>query len=374
MTTASRFEGFGHGRNRRRRDGGRAPAARRRARLLAAAFTFSALSATAQSPTPPLRDVFRRVRPAVVVIATRQKELAPEGHRGFVDLQGLGSGVVISEGGHVLTAAHVVQTAEEIVVSFSEGVVVRARVVGSSLATDVALLQLEEVPPGLVAARLGDSNRIEIGDPVFVVGHPFGLDYTLTTGVLSARRRPKKMAGTMALREVFQTDAAVNQGNSGGPMFNMQGEVVGIVSALVSKSGGFEGLGFATPSNVARLLLLDQTSVWTGVDGYLVDGEMAGVLNLPQPAGFLVERVAGGSPGSQLGLHPGSFRVIVEGEAVLLGGDVVLEALGIPLVDESALEKASAALSRLAAGDRITVKVLRGGKVMELSTRIPDTR
>jgi len=344
--------------------------ARTRARLLAAVFSLSAVSAAAQSPTPPLRDVFRRVRPAVVVIATRQKELAPEGRRGFVDLQGLGSGVVISEGGHVLTAAHVVQTAEEIVVSF-ESAVVPARVVASSLLSDVALLQLEKVPPGLVVARLGDSNRVEIGDPVFVVGHPFGLDYTLTTGVLSARRRPKKTAGSMTLREVFQTDAAVNQGNSGGPMFNMQGEVVGIVSALVSKSGGFEGLGFATPSNVARRLLLDQKGFWTGVDGYLVDGEMAGVLNLPQPAGFLVERVAGSSPGSRLGLHPGSFRVTIEGEGVLLGGDVVLEVLGIPIVDEAALEKVPAALARLSAGDLLTVKVLREGKVMELSSRIP---
>ena len=342
-----------------------------RARLVATVLAFSAISAAAQSPTPPLRDVFRRVRPTVVVIATRQKELAPEGRQGFVDLQGLGSGVVISEAGQVLTAAHVVQTAEQIVVSLSESVVVPARVIASSLLSDVALLQLEQVPHGIVAARLGDSNRIEIGDPVFVVGHPFGLDYTLTTGVLSARRRPKKTAGTMTLREVFQTDAAVNQGNSGGPMFNMQGEVIGIVSALVSKSGGFEGLGFATPSNVARQVLLDQKGFWSGVDGYLVDGDMAGVLNLPQPAGFLVERVAGGSPGAQLGLHAGSFRVTIEGESVLLGGDVVLEVLGMPIVDEAALEKVPAALGRLAVGDQMTVKVLRGGKVIELSSRVP---
>lgn len=353
------------------REMGEARGARVRARLLAVVFTFSALPVAAQSPAPPLREIFRRVRPAVVVIATRQKELAPDGRRGFVDMQGLGSGVVISEAGQVLTAAHVVQTAEQIVVSFSESVVVPARVVSSSIASDVALLQLEKVPPGLVAARLGDSNRVEIGDPVFVVGHPFGLDYTLTTGVLSARRRPKKTAGTMTLREVFQTDAAVNQGNSGGPMFNMQGEVIGIVSALVSKSGGFEGLGFATPSNVARQLLLDQKAAWTGVDGYFVDGEMAGVLNLPQAAGFLVERVAGSSPGSRLGLRPGSFRVTIEGETVVLGGDVVLEVLGIPLVDEAALEKVPAAIARLSAGDPLTVKVLREGKVIELSSRVP---
>jgi S1-C subfamily serine protease len=120
--------------------------------------------------------------------------------------------------------------------------------------------------------------------------------------------------------------------------------------------------------------LLDQKGFWTGVDGYFVDGEMAGVLNLPQPAGFLVERVAGGSPGSQLGLHPGTFRVTIEGETVLLGGDIVLEVLGIPIVDEAAREKVPVALGRLSAGDLLTVKVLRAGKVIELSSRIPPDR
>ncbi|HSS43735.1 MAG TPA: trypsin-like peptidase domain-containing protein, partial [Thermoanaerobaculia bacterium] len=319
----------------------------------------------------PLREVFRRVRPAVVVIATRQKELAPDRRAGFVSMQGLGSGVVISEAGLVLTAAHVVQTADQIVVGVSESVTVPAYVVASSLAADVALLQLEKVPDGLVVARLGDSDRLQVGDPVFVVGHPFGLDHTLTTGVLSARRRPKQMTDTLMLREIFQTDAAVNQGNSGGPMFNAQGEVVGIVSSILSHSGGFEGLGFATPSNVARQLLLDQKAVWTGVDGYLVDGDIARALNVPQPAGFLVERVAAGSPAARLGLLPGSLRVTIEGETVLLGGDVVLEVAGIAITDEAALEKARIALGRLAPGDLLAVKVLRGGKVVELSTRVP---
>lgn len=347
-----------------------------RSPLVAAALLLASATSPAAGQTPPLREVFRRVRPAVVVIATHQKEVAPEGRRGLVDLRGLGSGVVISETGQVLTAAHVVQTAEQIVVSFSESVVVPARVVSSSPLSDVALLQLEKVPPGLVAARLGDSNRVEVGDPVFVVGHPFGLDYTLTTGVLSARRKPRKTSGTMTLSEIFQTDASVNEGNSGGPMFNVQGEVVGIVSALVSRSGGFVGLGFATPSNVARQLLLDQKEFWTGVDGYFVDGEMAGVLNLPQPAGFLVERVAGGSAAAQLGLRPGSFRVTVEGETVLLGGDIVLEVLGVPILDEAALERIPPALTRLTPGELIAVKVLRGGNVVELSTRVqpPERR
>jgi len=342
---------------------------KRAAVLLLAAL--AARSAAGQSFSPPLRDVFRRVRPTVVVIATRQKELAPDGRRGFVDLQGLGTGVVISETGQILTAAHVVQTAEEILVSFSESVIIPARVVGSVLSADVALLQLQKVPDGLSVARLGDSNRIEVGDPVFVVGHPFGLDYTLTTGVLSARRKPKKATGSMVLREVFQTDAAVNQGNSGGPMFNAQGEVVGIVSALVSKSGGFEGLGFATPSNVAKSLLLEGKAVWTGVDGYFVDGEMAKVLNMPQPAGFLVERIASGSPAARLGLRPGTFRVTIDGEAVLLGGDIVLEVAGIAIADESSLEKIVPVLARLATGDVLRVKVLREGKVVELTDRLP---
>jgi serine protease Do len=338
------------------------------------AFLLAALTLPTQAQsgaTAPLREVFRRVRPAVIVIATRQKELAPDRRDGFVSLQGLGSGVVISEAGLVLTAAHVVQTADQIVVSVSESVNVPARVVSSSLAADVALLQLEKVPDGLAVARLGDSDRLQVGDPVFVVGHPFGLDHTLTTGVLSARRRPKQMADTMTLREIFQTDASVNQGNSGGPMFNMQGEVVGIVSSILSHAGGSEGLGFATPSNVARQLLLDQKSMWTGVDGYLLDGDIARALNVPQPTGFLVERVAAGSPAARLGLLPGSMRVTIEGETFLLGGDIVLEVAGIRTADESALEKIRSALSRLGPGDLLAVKVLRGGKVVDLATRVP---
>ena len=341
---------------------------RSRSRLATLLLFLVPLGSDCQSATPPLRDVFRRVRPAVVVIATRQRELAPEG-LGYLSMRGLGSGVVISQKGDVLTAAHVVQSAEEIVVSFSDSVLVPAHVVASSLGSDVALLKLERVPSGIVAAKLGDSNRAEIGGAIFVVGHPFGLDYTLTTGVLSARRQGKKILGRMNQGEVLQTDAAVNQGNSGGPMFSMQGEVIGIVSALLTSTGGFEGMGFATPSNVARQLLLDQRVFWTGVDGYFVDREVAGALNLPQPAGFLVERVAGGSPGAGLGLRTGSIRVTIGGEPVILGGDVILEVQGIAIA-EGSLDRIVTALARLSEGDLLRIKVLRDGRVLELSSRV----
>jgi S1-C subfamily serine protease len=324
----------------------------------------------AQRPGPALRDVFREVRPSVVVVATKQKDAVEGSARGFVDMLGLGSGVVISDEGDVLTAAHVVAAADRILVSLADGTAVPAHVVASSISADVALVRLDAIPDGLVAAKLADSDRLEIGDPIFVVGHPYGLDYTLTTGVLSAKRRPKKVAGTMAMRELFQTDAAVNQGNSGGPMFNMQGEVVGIVSSVVSKTGGSQGLGFATPSNTARRLLLDEKAFWTGVEGYLVEDDMAGVLNLPQPAGFLVERVAEGSPGARLGLRSGTLRIAVEGEPVLLGGDVVLEVLGLPVGSDAALDRIAAALGRLRPGDSLTVKVLRGGKLLDLETQV----
>jgi serine protease Do len=344
------------------------PDLRLKSRLATLLLFLVPLGSNCQSPTPPLRDVFRRVRPAVVVVATRQRELAPEGP-GYLSMRGLGSGVVISEKGDILTAAHVVQSAEEIVVIFSDSVLVPAHVVASSLPSDVALLRLERVPAGLVAAKLADSNRVEVGDAVFVVGHPFGLDYTLTTGVLSARRKGKKILGKMNQGEVFQTDAAVNQGNSGGPMFSMKGDVIGIVSALLTSTGGFEGMGFATPSNVVRQVLLDQKAFWTGVDGYYVDGEIAGALNLPQPAGFLVERIAGGSPGAGLGLRTGSVRVTIGGEPVVLGGDIILEVQGIA-VAEGSLDTIAAALARLSEGDPLRLKVLREGQVLQLSSRV----
>src|SRR5262249_42858521 len=157
---------------------------------------------------------------------------------------------------------------------------------------DVALLQLEGQPPNYIAAKLGDSDSAEVGDEIFVVGAPYGISRTLTAGHVSGRRILNTETRSI---EFLQTDAAINTGNSGSPIFNLNGEVVGIVSNIMSKSGGSEGLAFASTSNTARRVLLDHKSFWTGIDGVLIEGNLAKALNLTQSAGLLVQRVAEGS-------------------------------------------------------------------------------
>nr|MBI3613836.1 trypsin-like peptidase domain-containing protein [Nitrospirota bacterium] len=229
-----------------------------------------------------LRQMFKEVDGAVIVIQTNRKETVGGPQQKPTTLAGMGSGVLISADGKVMTAAHLVQTADEVTAHFQTGEVVKAQVVTSEPSADVALLQLERVPPHTEVARLGNSDAAEVGDQVFVVGAPLGLGHTLTVGHISARHKPKTMYGGLAQAEFFQTDAAINQGNSGGPMFNMAGEVIGIVSHIISKSGGFEGLGFVVTSSVARRVLLEKNPYWSGVEGFLLSGDLAKVFNLPQ--------------------------------------------------------------------------------------------
>src|SRR5713101_7574552 len=211
-----------------------------RAALLACLLPVAPAQAAAQD----LSDVFERVQRSVVTVRTTEREAPSGAERKTVSISGQGSGVLISADGKVLTAAHLVDAASEIQVEFAEGERVRARVVASEPDADVSLLQLDRVPPDAVAVQLADSDRARIGDRVFIVGAPYAISRTLTVGHVSGRHRPGRVWDRFALAEFLQTDAAINQGNSGGPMFSMDGEVLGIVSHLISQSGGFEGLGF----------------------------------------------------------------------------------------------------------------------------------
>ena len=194
------------------------------------------------------------------------------------------------------------------------------------------MLFRSHVPAGAAVARLGDSDRAEVGDQVFVVGAPLGIGRTLTVGHLSARRTMNATSGGVVSRELFQTDAAINQGNSGGPLFDLNGNVIGVVSYIMSRSGGSDGLGFVVTSNTARRLLLDERTVWSGLDGYLLAGDLARAFNLPTERGaLLVQRVAAGSPAERLGLRGGTMPVAFGQETILLGGDVILAVEGIGL-------------------------------------------
>ena len=199
---------------------------------------------TGMTQAESVGDLFERVNSSVVEIATQEREIAPQGGNQFISVAGLGSGVLISEDGLILTAAHVIQAADTIKVRFLNGEIVEADVLASEPSADVALVQVKKVPEDLHVAELADSDEVEVGDKVFVIGAPLGVSHTLTVGHLSARRAPNSLAGSMLSTELLQTDAAINPGNSGGPMFNMEGQVIGIVSHIISLSGGAEGLGF----------------------------------------------------------------------------------------------------------------------------------
>jgi len=170
--------------------------------------------------------------------------------------------------------------------------------------------------------------------------------------------------------EVFQTDAAINVGNSGGPMFNLAGEVIGIVSHIVSEGGDFAGLGFAVTANVAKELLTSD-SFWTGLEGYAVSGDLAEILNLPQPTGVLVQRIAKGSPAEELGLRAGAVHAVIEEEEMLLGGDIILKVGGIGFGAKfTGLEDIRDYLNKLKVGATMNVTVLRVGRVVKLPTKV----
>jgi S1-C subfamily serine protease len=322
------------------------------------------------APAQTLSQVFKRVGDSVVVIRTVGREAAAREPNGPpASVRSIGSGVLVSQDGKVMTAAHVVQTADAIAVEFPGQVLVKAKVIASDPAADVALLQLERVPPGAVTARIGDSDRAEVGDEVFVVGAPLGITHTLTVGHLSARRRTNSMLGGMATTELFQTDAAINQGNSGGPMFNMQGEVIGVVSHIVSLSGGSEGLGFVVTSNMAQRLLFDERSVWSGLEGYLLAGDIARAFNLPvRRSAVLVQRVAEGSPAQLLGVRGGTVPATIGEEELVLGGDIIVSVAGIPLDGAGSYEEIRRRLIQLrASGGSLSITVLREGSSVELT-------
>lgn len=324
-------------------------------------FIGSCLPSVAQ----PIGNIYRRVNASVVVINVKQKELSPGANR-MVSVGALGSGVLISKDGKVLTAAHVVQVADVIEVEVVGGETVSATVIGSLPQMDIAMLQLASVPESMEVAPLGDSDLVQVGDRVFVVGAPFGITHSLTVGYISARRRPTEHESGIWGAEFFQTDAAVNPGNSGGPMFNMAGEVVGIVSHIVSQSGGSEGLGFAVTSNTARQMLIDRRPFWSGMESFYIAGDLAAALNLTT-RGMLIQRIAEGSLAERLGLRPGVIPAIIGEQQLLLGGDLIIGAMGVDLVEDNGYERIIDKMEKLQRGDVLSVSILRAGKREELT-------
>jgi len=309
-------------------------------------------------------EVFRKVAPSVVVIRAKGHEVAASGQTRFNET---GSGVLISPDGKVMTAAHVVHAMDEITVEFLGGETVKARVVASEPAADLSLLQLERVPTGAKSSPLANSDPVQVGDPVIIVGAPYGLSYSLSDGLISARWKPNTVYKTMPLAEFFQTTATINTGNSGGPMFSMKGEVIGIVSHNISKSGGSEGLGFVVTINTAKKLLLEKRSFWSGLEGQLLTDQQADLLNLPPGStGFMVKTVAKGSPAEAMGLRGATMIANLGGDQVPLGGDIILAVEGLK-AEAANLTKIRDLLASKPAGSPFKVTVLRAGEVLDVT-------
>ena len=338
---------------------------------LGLSLTALFISALASGPVPAgaqtVREVFEKVSPSVAVIRARGRDVTASGQTRFAET---GSGVLISADGKVMTAAHVVHAMDEISVEFIGSDAVTARVLSSEPAADLSLLQLDRMPPGAKVAAMADSGAVHVGDQVIIVGAPYGLSYSLSVGYISARWPPNTVYKTMPLAEFFQTDATINTGNSGGPMFNMKGDVIGIVSHNISKGGGSEGLGFVVTLNTAKQLLLEKRSFWTGLEGMALSDSLADLLNLPPRAsGFIVKTVAKGSPADEIGLRGSTQIVSISGQEVPLGGDIILSVEGIPVGGANAA-KIRDTLSKLPAGAPYKVSILRAGQVLELTGKV----
>jgi S1-C subfamily serine protease len=313
--------------------------------------------------------VFRKVNPSVVVIRAKGRDVEAAG--GLTRFNETGAGVLVSADGKVMTAAHVVHAMDEINVEFLGGETVPARVVSSEPAADLSLLQLDRVPPGIKVAPLADSDTVRVGDQVMIVGAPYGLSHSMSAGWISARWPANSVYRAMPLAEFLQTDATINTGNSGGPMFNMAGEVIGIVSHNISKSGGSEGLGFVVTINTAKRLLLDRPTFWSGLEGHLISGPIAQLLNLPQPIGYLVKTVARGSAGDAVGLRGGAVLATIMGEQLVVGGDIILKVQGIPVGDVTDHRRVRDILDTVPPGGEFAMTILRLGQVIELKGRHP---
>ncbi len=326
------------------------------------------------SSAQDLSDLFEKVSPAVVQIQTKEKAIVGSGMaKQMVTQEGMGSGILISEDGQILTAAHVVQTAEDVKVVFKNEEVIPAKILGADKTADVALIKLLWPPKdkSIFIPKIADSDMMKIGQQVFIIGSPYGLSQSLSVGHISGRHKKSSVTHNMNLMEFFQTDASINIGNSGGPMFNMDGEVIGIVSYILSESGGFQGLGFAATINMAKRLLLEEKGIWFGVDGVMLPPALARIFNLPQNGGILIQKVADLSPGSMMGLQGGVFKMEIEGEELIVGGDIVLTMMGVKIENSDDMLNVKKKLVQIKSKDEIQVQVMRNGKIVDLKYVMP---
>jgi S1-C subfamily serine protease len=312
----------------------------------------------------PIAEIYRRSAPGVVQINT-------SGQRG----QGQGSGFVVDKSGHIVTNYHVIEGASSIEVSFSSQDTLPATLVGEDPSTDLAVLKVDENPRGLTPLRLGDSDRVQVGDPVVAIGNPFGLERTVTAGIVSALQRAVRAPNGFTIDQVIQTDAPINHGNSGGPLLDASGAVIGVNSQIETggSSDGNVGIGFAVPSNTVASVIADilrdgkVDHAYLGISARSVTPELASTMSLPVEQGLLVETVTAGSGAEKAGLRAGERPAIVGGESYRLGGDVIVTADGKGVSDIDALRAIIAAKKP---GDTLSLTVYSGREKRTLTVTL----
>jgi putative serine protease PepD len=283
-----------------------------------------------------------------------------------------GSGFLISADGKILTNSHVVANERQLEVTMPDQSRYKAKLLSRDEANDVALLQIEP-RKSLPTLHLGDSDGLQVGQKVLAIGNPFGLDGTLTTGIVSSLGRTIRGENDRTLEGLIQTDAAINPGNSGGPLLDSAGNVVGINTAILGPSGGNVGIGFAMPINRAKLMLDDfqagRKRPKLGVSVVPISGDYADALSLPTQGGLLVQEVDADSPAARAGLRGGRQEVQIGNAQLLVGGDLIMSIDGKPVDRDDAIARS---LGRKRSGDTLELTVFRNGKTINLHVRLDE--
>ncbi|MEM3063935.1 MAG: trypsin-like peptidase domain-containing protein [Candidatus Nitrosotenuis sp.] len=337
-----------------------------------------ALLAVGAQTKSPLTVIFKEVENSVVQITSKVSTINP-----YIIINGmplesqstrLGSGFVYDQEGHIITNHHVVAGAKEVDVRFVDGNIYSAKVIGSDPFNDIAVLQIIDdfSEEHVVPLKIGDSSELEVGQQIIAIGNPFGLSNTMTTGIVSqiGRLLPNTESG-FSIPNVIQTDAAINPGNSGGPMLNLQGQVIGINTAIQSKTGEFSGIGFAVPSNTIKRIvpsLIEKGSYehpWLGVAGTSLTPDITKQLGLPKNfKGVLVTTVVDGGPAQKAGLQEATYTA----KGGLKGGDIIIALDGRQIRDMDDLIVYIA--DNKSVGDSILMQINRNGEMVELTATL----
>jgi S1-C subfamily serine protease len=340
----------------------------------------SAPVALQQGKGMSINEIYRASAPAVVHIETTSRTQQPSDFFGnpFGTTQtqrALGSGFVIDKAGHIVTNYHVVRGANAIQVSFSNNEHFKARVVGVDPSTDSAVLQVQVKSRALKSLPLGNSESVRVGDQVIAIGNPFGLDRSVTSGIVSAVQRRIEAPNQLSISHVIQTDAALNHGNSGGPLLNAQGQVIGVNAQIETggQSEGNVGIGFAIPINtvkdvVAELIKHGKVEhAFLGIEGKTLQSNIGQLFHLPVTSGVLVASVRPGTGAAKAGLKPATNQVTVEGESWPAGGDVIVKVDGqsVPTV-----ERLVDLIAAKKPGDKIVLEVVRGTSRIHLDVKL----